>query len=119
MGSRGNVFRQEGEYWTIIYEGILFRLRDAKGLRYLAHLLRHPDNRIHCRDLLMIAGTHCSDTSATDERIRLAVTKRIKASVARIALLHPALADHLSIRLKTGYFCVYVADPHRQAAWKA
>ena len=32
-------FVREGEYWTISYAGDAFRLRDAKGLRYLARLL--------------------------------------------------------------------------------
>jgi tetratricopeptide (TPR) repeat protein len=32
-------FLLEGEYWTIAYAGDAFRLRDAKGLRYLARLL--------------------------------------------------------------------------------
>lgn len=27
-----NAFRLEGEYWTVEYEGAVFRLRDAKGL---------------------------------------------------------------------------------------
>ena len=36
------VFRKEGEYWTVGYGGNSFRLKDTKGLGYLAHLLRHP-----------------------------------------------------------------------------
>lgn len=32
----GSVFRREGDYWTVTHEGRSFRLRDAKGLRYLA-----------------------------------------------------------------------------------
>ena len=34
-------FLREGEYWTIAFAGDAFRLRDAKGLRYLARLLVH------------------------------------------------------------------------------
>jgi len=37
-----NTFRNEGEYWTVAYEGRMFRFKDSKGLRYLAHLLAHP-----------------------------------------------------------------------------
>jgi hypothetical protein len=40
-----NAFRREGEYWTIAYEGLVFRLRDTKGLRYLELLLRQPGQR--------------------------------------------------------------------------
>ena len=38
----GHLFLKEGEYWTICCDGIVVRLRDSKGLRYLAELLRHP-----------------------------------------------------------------------------
>jgi catechol 2,3-dioxygenase-like lactoylglutathione lyase family enzyme len=47
----GNLFRQEGEYWTISYEGAVVRLRDAKGLRHLARLLAHPGREFHAVDL--------------------------------------------------------------------
>jgi tetratricopeptide (TPR) repeat protein len=35
-------FRREGEYWTIAYGPDSFRLRDSKGLQYLARLLAEP-----------------------------------------------------------------------------
>jgi len=35
-----NLFRIEGEYWTNAFDGQICRLRDTKGLRYVAHLLR-------------------------------------------------------------------------------
>jgi predicted ATPase len=44
-------FRKEGEYWTIGYGGNSFRLKDSKGLGYLAHLLRHPGVEFHVLDL--------------------------------------------------------------------
>lgn len=50
--SRANVFRREGEYWFIVYEGDAFRLRDTKGLRYLARLLASPGREIHALDLV-------------------------------------------------------------------
>jgi tetratricopeptide (TPR) repeat protein len=45
------VFRNEGEYWTVGYRGKSFRLKDTKGLGYLAHLLRHPTAEFHVLDL--------------------------------------------------------------------
>jgi len=45
------VFRQEGEYWSIAFAGEEFRLKDVKGLHYLAHLLRHPGREFHVLDL--------------------------------------------------------------------
>jgi len=49
---RPNLFRREGEYWTIAYEGESFRLRDLKGLRYLARLLGEPGREFHVLDLV-------------------------------------------------------------------
>jgi predicted ATPase len=46
-----NLFRREGEYWTVVYDGSVARLRDAKGLRYLARLLAHPGREFHAVDL--------------------------------------------------------------------
>src|SRR6202162_3575785 len=45
------VFQKEGEYWTVGYRGKSFRLKDSKGLGYLAHLLRHPAAEFHVLDL--------------------------------------------------------------------
>jgi tetratricopeptide (TPR) repeat protein len=46
-----NLFRREGEYWTVAYEGSVVRLKDAKGLRHLARLLAHPGQEFHAADL--------------------------------------------------------------------
>ena len=48
---RQNVFRREGAYWTVAYQGQVCRLKDAKGLHYLATLLRHPGQEFHVIDL--------------------------------------------------------------------
>ena len=36
------VFRLEGDYWTMAYQGSVFRLKDSAGARYLSHLLQEP-----------------------------------------------------------------------------
>jgi hypothetical protein len=46
------IFGKEGEYWTVGYGGKSFRLKDSKGLGYLAHLLRHPGIEFHVLDLV-------------------------------------------------------------------
>jgi tetratricopeptide (TPR) repeat protein len=46
------VLRREGDYWTIRFEGTSIRLRDSKGLRYLAHLLSQPGIPVHVLDLV-------------------------------------------------------------------
>jgi hypothetical protein len=48
----GNVFRREGDYWTVVYEGKAFRLKDSKGLRYLSELLGNPGREFPAVDLL-------------------------------------------------------------------
>jgi hypothetical protein len=46
-----NLFRREGEYWTVVFDGVVVRLRDAKGLGHLARLLAHPGREFHAVDL--------------------------------------------------------------------
>jgi AAA ATPase-like protein len=56
------IFRKEGEYWAIGYARKSFRLKDTKGLGYLAHLLRHPAAEFHVLDLVSgIAGQRDDD----------------------------------------------------------
>ena len=45
------ICRKEGEDWTVGRGGKVFRLKDTKGLGYLAHLLRHPAVEFHVLDL--------------------------------------------------------------------
>jgi len=50
-GERTPLLRREGEYWTIAYGAAVVRLKDAKGLRYLESLLRHPGRSFHVAEL--------------------------------------------------------------------
>jgi eukaryotic-like serine/threonine-protein kinase len=52
LTARRGLFRKEGEFWTVGYDGRRFRLKDSKGLGYLAHLLRHPSAEFHVLDLV-------------------------------------------------------------------
>ncbi|MGH2452202.1 MAG: ATP-binding protein [bacterium] len=45
-------FRREGEYWSISYGTESFRLKDSKGLRYIARLLGEPGREFHSLDLV-------------------------------------------------------------------
>jgi tetratricopeptide (TPR) repeat protein len=51
-----SVFAREGDYWTVRYEGKPWRLKDAKGLHYIAHLLGHPGEKIRVLDLVARVG---------------------------------------------------------------
>jgi tetratricopeptide (TPR) repeat protein len=46
------VFRKEGKHWSIGCGDHTVRLRDTRGLGYIAHLLRHPGAEFHALDLL-------------------------------------------------------------------
>ena len=193
----GFVFRKEGDYWILSYQGVSTRLKDAKGFHYLAHLLRHPGRELHVLDVVQgqwaggrgpSAGARDRDaprvTSETSlalldaeakaayrrrlgelreelaeaesfndrgraeraraeiealteqlaaarglggrdrtsgsaaERARLTVGKGIKRALQRIAEAHPALGEHLNVRVKTGLYCVYVVDTAHPIAWE-
>jgi tetratricopeptide (TPR) repeat protein len=45
------VFRREGEYWTVAFDGSTLRMRDAKGMHFLARLLAEPGRELHALDL--------------------------------------------------------------------
>lgn len=48
---RADVFRRQGEYWSIRFGNDSFRLKDSKGLRYLARLLAEPGREFLAFDL--------------------------------------------------------------------
>ncbi len=47
-----NVFRREGDYWSVIFDGQTVHVRDLKGMRYLARLLADPGREYHVLDLV-------------------------------------------------------------------
>ena len=49
--AEGNLFRREGQFWTLSYRGRTTRLKDAKGLQDLARLISTPGHEIHVLDL--------------------------------------------------------------------
>ena len=46
------MFRREGDYWSVSFEGRTIQLRDLKGIRYLARLLADPGRDLHVLDLV-------------------------------------------------------------------
>lgn len=51
------------------------------------------------------------------ERARVAVTQRLKTTIAKIRESQPSLARHLAASVKTGAFCSY--DPEPRVTWDA
>ncbi len=112
-----NLFRKEGEYWTIAYGGVTRRLRDSKGLHCLARLLGRPGERVPAPLLLLDLAEGGGEIIADAERARVAVTKRIKAALRKIQQHHPSLGHHLTTCIKTGRVCAYTPDPEQPVAW--
>jgi tetratricopeptide (TPR) repeat protein len=55
--SARNAFRREGDYWSIVFAGRTVRVRDLKGMRYLARLLAEPERELHVLDLVAAERT--------------------------------------------------------------
>jgi hypothetical protein len=196
-----NVFRREGEYWTVVFDGSVVRLKDTKGLRHLARLLAHPGREFHAADLeaaqsrpspavvgpggravggelavrpdLGDAGALLDATARAAyqarlgeleaeleeaeggndpgraatarqereflvqelgravglggrdrraashaERARLNATRAIRAAMANLARVNPALGRHLAATIRTGRYCAYLPDPRAPIAWE-
>jgi tetratricopeptide (TPR) repeat protein len=76
-----NVFRREGDYWSVVFEGRTVRVRDLKGMRYLAQLLAHPGREFHVLDLVAAeTGQQMAPGDAgemLDERAKSAYRRRL------------------------------------------
>jgi tetratricopeptide (TPR) repeat protein len=72
-------FKKEGEFWTISYDATTFRLKDAKGLHYIAYLLARPGQRIHVHDLIeAVEGSAANErTTIHAESEDLAIVREI------------------------------------------
>jgi hypothetical protein len=51
-----NLFRREGQYWTVVFDGAVARLKHTKGLQHLARLLAQPGREFHTLDLEVADG---------------------------------------------------------------
>ena len=76
-----NVFRREGDYWSVVFEGRTVRVRDLKGMRYLAQLLTNPGREFHVLDLVASqTGVQMALGDAgevLDERAKTAYRRRL------------------------------------------
>jgi tetratricopeptide (TPR) repeat protein len=128
-----HLFRKEGEYWTISFEGSILRLRHTIGMHYVSLLVANPGKEFSAQDLaasasrpsvkprgrkkleFRIDNQRAKDDfddrdNAARERARQMVTKRIKDVIAKIRVTHPELARHFATHIRTGYTCAYIGD---------
>jgi tetratricopeptide (TPR) repeat protein len=61
-------------------------------------------------------GGRARAAAAPVERMRKAVTNRIRQSIGRIERVHPALGRHLQLAVRTGTFCSY--RPEHPVDWQ-
>ena len=82
------VFRREGGFWTVAWEDAVVRLKDTRGLQYLAQLLARPGQEIHVLDLVaavyaepgQVARRHLASADAglvLDAKARMAYRRRL------------------------------------------
>jgi hypothetical protein len=194
-----NLFCREGQYWIVVFDGAVVRLKHTKGLRHLARLLAQPGREFHTLDLeaadghaappearagrgerelavrrdlgdagvlldatakaayqarleelqdeLEEAEDHNDPTRAAKarqeidvlvaelaravglggrdrraashaERARLNATRAIRAAMANLAKVNPALGRHLAATVRTGRYCSYTPDPRVSITWR-
>lgn len=90
---RSNVFRREGEYWSISFGGATFRLKDAKGLHYMARLLREPGREWHVLDMVGVEENLAVEST----------TKRLVGNDARMGPVGGAYEPVLDARARAAY----------------
>lgn len=68
--TENNSFVKEGEYWSLSFGGRSARLRDSKGLRYLAGLLSRPGQEMHVLDLVNSVSATTAERQVQPEAAR-------------------------------------------------
>jgi len=121
------VFRREGEFWTVRFDGRTCHLRDSRGLQHLVELLRRPGQPVAALALtraaeqgepLATADEGLALLPRASENARVGVTRAIGAALRRIEEHHPSLGAHLRATVRTGQRCVYTPDPCVPVAWE-
>jgi pimeloyl-ACP methyl ester carboxylesterase len=78
------VFRREGEFWTIAYGSEVFRLRDVRGLAYIAYLLGHPRKEVHVLSLASRADVEQGEADELPESATQGDVARSGLTVGRM-----------------------------------
>ncbi len=56
VATAANVFRNDGDFWTVAYQGKSFRIKGSRGFVYLAALLGQPGQRIPAVELAALGA---------------------------------------------------------------
>lgn len=77
------VFRREGNFWTVAWDDAVVRLKDNRGLQYLAQLLARPGEEVHVLDL--VAAVHAEPGQAARRHLASADAGTVLDATARAA----------------------------------
>lgn len=89
-----SLFRREGEYWTISFTGDTCRLKDARGLAYVAFLLRHPNTPLHATEIVNLGAASGEDRVAGNAAAGELPSLRVGLGDAGAVLDRQAKADY-------------------------
>ena len=93
------VFRKEGEFWTVASWGEVFRLRDVRGLAYIAYLLGHPGEEFH---VLSLASKTSGKQNEADELAEPATEEQATQSDLTVGRMGDA-GEMLDAQAKAAY----------------
>ena len=80
----GAVFRREGAFWTLAFDGLVVQLTEVKGFHDLATLLAQPRAEIHCLELAGRSAEPRGDDPLLDHRARRELAAQAQALQAEI-----------------------------------
>jgi hypothetical protein len=76
-------FHRDGEYWTLVFQGTVARIKDTRGMQYLAHLLQSPGQEFSA--IALAADAPDFATSSLTGRSLLGETQDPAATTVHIA----------------------------------
>lgn len=77
---------REGDFWTVAYAGRIARIKDIKGISYLARLLRYPGHEFHSLDLVAGGEQDAGDGSEDKSTQALALMNNAELAAEGIHL---------------------------------
>jgi len=134
----GNSFAKTGDLWTVTYDGMTVHLKDSKGVRYIAFLLKNPGKPFLATHLVMHVhgglgepderysemsidelreeGLDSIGISEQDvEHHRSSVAHAIAVVLRKPKEDHTVLYEHLKSSLKLGKYVSY--EPSSSVVW--
>jgi tetratricopeptide (TPR) repeat protein len=71
-------FRQEGDFWTLAFDGQSVQLTHQKGFADIARLLQRPGVEMHCLELADRPAAPAGEADVLDDRARREIQARVR-----------------------------------------